>query len=507
MNNRMLVASLRNREPGAFATLYDRYAEGLYEFCLMALGDSESAQVAFRDTLIAAEAHIHALGDADRLRAWLYALASRECQRRKAQSAEQSVKLPQMPEAPEVPEIPDFKVNDGVDLCHLAWRAVWSLASDEREILVLAVRQEMPTSEIVRVTGLPSRRVEALLETARLHLSDAVTAEIVARKESCECPGRAAVLHGFSGEMTRTMRADLIAHLAECAACAPQRERRVSAAKVFALLPSPPLPDTLRVRVLSCSADPDLQPYRRYIAARVGALDASGFPVISSEGGHRHHRAVAGAVAAAATMIAVAVVFANAGMVLEGPARGAVAGEPPQPGSPTTGTPPPSLGQGRGTPGGDVTPDRAVSPGASSSSPRPEQLPVVPVEAVASPTVSSSPESPAPPTTRSVTEPAPVPPPPSPTRHHTGSVNADPPVSRSERPSTPSRSATGGRPDSPSPSDGGRSTHPRPTKRLHTRSWRPAPSPTRSSDVGRPSPLPAPSPMPYNPSPPGVSAS
>lgn len=505
MSNRTLVASLRNREPGAFATLYDRYAEGIYEFCLMALGDPESAQAALRDTLIAAEAHIHALGDANRLRAWLYALASRECQRRKAQSTEQSVKTPQMPEAPEVPEIPDFKVNDGVDLCRLAWRAVWSLAPDERELLVLAVRQEMTTSEIACVTGLALRRVEALLETARLRLSDAVTAEIVAREGTGECPARAAVLHGFSGEMTRAMRAELLAHLAECAACAPHRERRVSAAKVFALLPCPPLPDTLRVRVLSCSADPDLQPYRRYIAGRVGALDASGFPAISGEGGHRHHRALAGAVAAVATMIAVAVVFANAGMVLEGPARGEVAGEPPQPGPATTGTPSASPGQVRLTPGVDAAQDHAAaSSWALPSSSRPEQLPVVPVEAVASPAAPSSPGSPALPATGSVTKPAPVPPPPSMTRRHTGSPDAGPSVSRSEeKPPEPSS-----RPDSSAghPSDSGRSDRPKPT-RLHTRSWHPAPSPTRSSHVGRPSPLPAPSPMPYNPSPPGVSAS
>ncbi|MEV4185448.1 hypothetical protein AB0J28_28905 [Streptosporangium canum] len=39
------------------------------------LGGPDGAQVALRDTLIAAEAHVHALADPGRLVTWLYAPA------------------------------------------------------------------------------------------------------------------------------------------------------------------------------------------------------------------------------------------------------------------------------------------------------------------------------------------------------------------------------------------------------------------------------------------------
>ncbi len=59
MTDRDLVQALRARDPGALASLYDAHAEGVYRFCWVMLG-AESAQVALRDTMIAAEAHIEA---------------------------------------------------------------------------------------------------------------------------------------------------------------------------------------------------------------------------------------------------------------------------------------------------------------------------------------------------------------------------------------------------------------------------------------------------------------
>nr|BFE84655.1 hypothetical protein GCM10020093_072560 [Planobispora longispora] len=75
MNDRVLVEALRARDPGALSTLYDTFAEGLHRYCRSMLTDIDGAQVALRDTLIVAEAHIHALADADRLKVWLYTLA------------------------------------------------------------------------------------------------------------------------------------------------------------------------------------------------------------------------------------------------------------------------------------------------------------------------------------------------------------------------------------------------------------------------------------------------
>lgn len=309
MDDRALVAALRARDPSALVALYDDHAEGLHEFCLFALGGIEAAQVALRDTLIAAEAHIHALADPGRLRVWLYALARGECRRRKVQNVE-SLAFSEMSLESKAPEIPDLVGIDAADLRLMAWNAVWSLTPADREILVLATRQALTVTEIALVTATSPRNAQARLAAAHEHLRDAVTAEILARKGPCDCPARARVLYGFTGELTAAMRADLITHLKTCLICSPHPARRVSAAKVFALLPAPVFPATLRVRIMSCFADPELLPYRRHIARRVGVLDAAGFPVSGIKGNRRWARALAGmAAVASAAMITLAFVY------------------------------------------------------------------------------------------------------------------------------------------------------------------------------------------------------
>src|SRR4051794_20908910 len=82
MNDGVLVEALRARDPGALAALYDTHAEGVYRYCWVMLAGPDGAQVALRDTLIAAEALVGSLADPERFRTWLYGLARGECLRR-----------------------------------------------------------------------------------------------------------------------------------------------------------------------------------------------------------------------------------------------------------------------------------------------------------------------------------------------------------------------------------------------------------------------------------------
>ncbi|MBF8188648.1 sigma-70 family RNA polymerase sigma factor, partial [Nonomuraea sp. K274] len=326
MNDRVLVEALRARAPGALAALYDAYAESVYGYCWSLLLSADSAQVALRDTLIAAEAHAGALSEPDRLRTWLYALARVECLRRRAAA-------PPGAEAA-LAEAPPLDDPADADLRIMAWNAVQSLPVADREVLELTYRHELSAAELAQVLAVAARQIEPLQEQARERLGDAITSEILARKGPYDCPRRAAILTGFSGEMTGTMREHLVRHLPRCEICAPHRTREVSAAKVFELVPEAALPDALRVRVMSCFADPELLPYRRYVARRTGALGAAGFPVPAGKDVRRWPQALAGALAAVATVVAIAVIFNEIGKDNGGLAGVATAafpatGEPP----------------------------------------------------------------------------------------------------------------------------------------------------------------------------------
>ncbi|WP_066366335.1 RNA polymerase sigma factor [Herbidospora mongoliensis] len=282
MTDRDLVQALRARDPGALASLYDAHAEGVYRFCWFMLG-AEGAQVALRDTMIAAEAHVDVLRDPDRLYVWLLALARAECNRRRQSG------LPAEPE-----EAPDAA----------AWHAVHGLPPADREILELSLRHGLAAADLGTVLGLSTRHAEALRESASLRLQDAITAEVLARRDPGDCPARSVLVADAEGGDPDERRARVVNHIFTCETCRPHRARQVSAGKVFALLPLPVIPDTVRVRVMSCFVDPELLPYRRYVARRAGPLDPQGFPGPEIRRG-RHL-----VVGALATLVAAAVVVA-----------------------------------------------------------------------------------------------------------------------------------------------------------------------------------------------------
>ncbi|MDF2708741.1 MAG: hypothetical protein K0R62_4393 [Nonomuraea muscovyensis] len=303
MNDRVLVQALRADDPGAPGALFDAHAESIYRYCWSLLLHSDNALVALRDTLIAAHAHAGSLSDPSRLRPWLYALARRECLRRRLAA----------PPGDTGAEEPAPGAGADADLRVMAWNATRSLSAADREILELAAVHGMSVKEIAAVLGVPPRQVEAARDEARQRLRDAITAEVLAAKGPYDCRQRATILTGFTGRLTPLMREELLQHLPACEICSPHRSRQVSAAKVFELLPQVTPPGALKIRVMSCFADPELKPYRRYVARRSGALDGAGFPLAADRKARRWPHALACALAAVATMVALGVIFTNFG--------------------------------------------------------------------------------------------------------------------------------------------------------------------------------------------------
>ncbi|MFI6499826.1 hypothetical protein [Nonomuraea typhae] len=469
MNDRMLVEALRADDPGALAALYDTYAEGIYQYCWSLLLSSDSAQVALRDTLIAAEAHIFALAEPERLRPWLYALARGACAvRRLSAPADAPAGASRaLTEAPEPDEPGD------ADLRIMAWNATHSLPADDRELLELSTRHELPTADLAVILGLAPRQVELAEEAARERLREEVTAEFLARKVPYDCPRRARILAGFAGELTAEMRRHLVRHVAHCELCAPHHTRAISAAKVFELLPAAPLPESLRVRVMSCFIDPELVPYRRYVARRAGILDAAGFPRPGEKKSGKRHRALAGALAAVVTVIAIGIVFYQFGIGrgdLSGLATGAF---------PATGEPP-----GIRLPWAPDPQDTTIR-----VEPIPDNATTRPIHGIAATDLPAvTPPGTAPPATRTPSSPAPSPS--RATRPPTSSASPTP------APSTPGRAEPGipgggqatrdpqGRPTrTPCPTTPPPATPPSATPSPVTPSASPEPSPTRSADT------------------------
>ncbi|MEV4751052.1 sigma factor [Streptosporangium amethystogenes subsp. fukuiense] len=296
MTDGVLVEALRAREPAALSRLYDSYAESVYRYCHSMLGVSADAELAFLDTFVAAEAHVHALADSRRLEAWLYALARGECVRRD-------------PAGEPDPRVPVPAGVGEADLRVMAWNATRSLPPEDREVLDLSCRHGFGPVDLAAVLGVTAKVAAARYESARERLRDTVTAEVLVRKGPHDCASRARVLTGFAGELTARARERVIRHVNRCDTCAPHRVRQVSAAKVFDLLPVVAPPPTLRARVMDCFTDPGRIPYRHDVAHRVGPLDAAGFPAGTARGGRRRPYVMAGTAVAVAASAALALLL------------------------------------------------------------------------------------------------------------------------------------------------------------------------------------------------------
>ena len=270
MDDRRLVRALRAREPGAPAALYDAYANRLYAYCWFLLRERDAAQVALREALIVADAHVDRLRDPDRLAPWLYAVARLECHRR----------LPGRALAPDLPVATHDQ--DDVDQRVMAWQAVLALDVLSREALELRVRHRLPVTDLAAILDLPVRAAQLTLDRAHTELGAALTAEILAHQGPYGCEARGRLLrerHHRHGQIDAALRRALLRHTEECPVCGAFRPRAISAAKVFGLLPQAEPPEELRVRVMSGFLGPELADYRLFVATRVSDFAPSGFPV------------------------------------------------------------------------------------------------------------------------------------------------------------------------------------------------------------------------------------
>jgi DNA-directed RNA polymerase specialized sigma24 family protein len=141
--DRRLVKGLHDGDDDVIATLYDVYAERLYDYCMALLDDTRIAADVVHDTFIDAVRRAPRMRDRAQLRPWLYAAARRRCVQRKLQ------------------------------LEPTAGDPLSSLDFLQREALFLALRHDLTGDDLAMTLGVSPRRAEARLRRAQDRVSDA----------------------------------------------------------------------------------------------------------------------------------------------------------------------------------------------------------------------------------------------------------------------------------------------------------------------------------------------
>ncbi len=236
-------------DPGAFAAVYDRYADHLHDFCLAVLRDRDVAADAVRDALLSAARGLHQLHEPSRLRPWLYAIARNEVLRR-GRGRARGVATEARSEIVDSDRGPGFEAERN-ELAALVWEVVGGLDARDRAIMDLSARHGLEGQELADALGVRLDHMHALLSSARRRVERSLEVLLVGRGGRHGCPEMNAMLADWGGRLEPRMRKRVARHIDECARCAEQRTRLVNPAALLAAVRLQPAPMLLRESFLS----------------------------------------------------------------------------------------------------------------------------------------------------------------------------------------------------------------------------------------------------------------
>jgi RNA polymerase sigma factor (sigma-70 family) len=243
-----LVRAATAGDRGAFAAIYDRYADRLHDFCWSVLRDRDEAADATQDAFVVAAERLGQLRDPERLRPWLYAVARSQALRRvRARSRvapeEEMTELPDPASGPE-------QAAERSDLRELVWNAAAGLSERDRALLDLHLRHGLEGAELGEAMGVEPGHAYVLLSRLRDQVERSLGALLVARLGRDDCPELATLLAGWDGRFSPLIRKRVARHVDGCEVCGQRRRTAASPLALLAAVPPLPAPAHLRGRVL-----------------------------------------------------------------------------------------------------------------------------------------------------------------------------------------------------------------------------------------------------------------
>lgn len=154
-----IVKAAKRGDPESFARVYDMIAPELYRVALYTLGNAQDAEDAVSETFVEAYKGIRNLRDKSSFKRWMMTILSIRCKRRIGGYIKERKNV-------DIDEMLDLPADQGgVSEAERVsvWEAMKTLASDEREIVMLATVQGYTTREVSEMLGIPHGTVSSKL--------------------------------------------------------------------------------------------------------------------------------------------------------------------------------------------------------------------------------------------------------------------------------------------------------------------------------------------------------
>lgn len=242
--DRELIDRAEDGDREAFAALYRRHFQGLYDFALRIVRDDDLAADVVQSTFVKAWDAARKQKEVGNVKAWLYTIAHNlaidELRLRKrlvepsAGGRGEDGGFPFAVVDPSRLSDPETVVQDR-ELVELVWDSASALNPQEYALLDLHLRRGLDADEISRHLSLAKSAVYTRLSRLRDSLEEAVTSTLLMRRGRRECLDLDWLLEELRAtEATQPVRRAIKQHLAACERCQESKRRLVSPAEIFA---------------------------------------------------------------------------------------------------------------------------------------------------------------------------------------------------------------------------------------------------------------------------------
>jgi RNA polymerase sigma factor (sigma-70 family) len=256
IDDAQLATAAARGDRAAFAAIYDRYANRLYDFCAGMLRDTDAAADCVQDVFVDAATQLGALRDPSRLRPWLYAIARNQALAR-IRARRREMPTDELPEVDSgEPDLATLAARS--ELATLISDACGGLSERDRTIFELTYRHGLDGTELADALGVSHTNANTRAGRLRDGVERSLGALLVCRGVKTDpacCPELALLLDDWDGTFTVLMRKRAARHIDRCSVCEEERRRRVNPVALLGGVPVfLPAPGSLREPTLAAAA-------------------------------------------------------------------------------------------------------------------------------------------------------------------------------------------------------------------------------------------------------------
>ena len=238
-----LVAGLLERDQEAFAVVYDRYFQAVYDFVLRTVRSPAFAEDVVQVAFIRAWERPPGGDRPHNLKAWLFTVArnvaldeirkrSRETQTSWGE-ADDEERPPLVPVETAASADPQA-ARQQQETVELVWAAAAALSRSDYSLLDMHLRQELTRDEMAEELGVQKGALYTRLSRLRDSLERSVSGMLLARRGREDCPELGALLDDAQQEWDETLDRAVARHADACEVCEGNRGRFASPAEIFA---------------------------------------------------------------------------------------------------------------------------------------------------------------------------------------------------------------------------------------------------------------------------------